>query len=79
MNETFIVGVPTSERTNLVSLAEQIDGASDLVEHRYFDGAGFVEVVLPLVLTPAAWSLVRSWILSRAEVQMSTRVSVKGI
>lgn len=79
MNETFIVGVPTSERDNLIDLAGQVEGASDLAEHRYFDGAEFVEVVLPLVLTPAAWSLLRSWIVSRAEVQKSIRVSVKGI
>lgn len=75
----FILGVPTQEVHDLRALADQVSTDAEFAEHRYFDGATFVEVVLPLALSAGVWATVRTWIRSRAEVLKATRISVDGV
>lgn len=78
-DEVFILGVPTEEARDLRALADQVMSDAEFAEHRYFDGATFVETILPLVLSTATWATVRTWIRSRAEVLKATRISVGGV
>lgn len=60
-------------------LTDQVTSDAEFAEHRYFDGATFVEAILPLLLSTAAWATVRTWIRSRAEILRATRISVGGV
>lgn len=75
----FILGVPTQEAHDLRTLADQVSPDAEFAEHRYFDGATFVEAILPLVLSTATWATIRTWIRARAEVLKATRISVDGV
>jgi hypothetical protein len=79
MTGTFILGVPTADRADLVSLAEQIENDPKYSEYRYFDGAAFVETLLPMVISTATWATLRTWIRARADVQKATRIACQGI
>ncbi len=80
MNDAvFILGVPTQEADDLRTLADQVSPDAEFSEHRYFDGATFVEAILPLALSTATWATVRTWIRARAEVLKATRISVDGV
>lgn len=80
MNDgVFILGVPTQEVHDLRALADQVSTDAEFAEHRYFDGATFAEVIIPLALSTTVWTTVRTWIRSRAEVLKATRVSVDGV
>lgn len=78
-DDVFILGVPTEEARELRAFTGQVLVDAEFAEHRYFDGATFVETILPLVLSTTAWSTVRTWIRSRAEVLKATRISVGGM
>ena len=78
-DDVFILGVPAEEAHDLRTLADQVSTDAEFAEHRYFDGATFVEVLLPLVLSTATWATVRTWIRSRAEVLKATRISMDGV
>lgn len=79
MVDVFILGVPVSDSVELKSLAEGVVTAPEFSEHRYFDGATFVETLLPLVLSTATWATLRTWIRARADAQKVMRVSVDGV
>lgn len=78
-DNVFILGVPTEEARDLRALADQVMSDAEFAEHRYFDGATFVEAILPLALSTATWATVRTWIRSRADVLKATRISVNGM
>jgi hypothetical protein len=78
MGDSFIIGVPVEDRDDLTSLAEELQAKGDLGEHRYFDGATFVEVVLPLVLSGGSWLTIRTWLRTRADKQKAMRVTCRG-
>lgn len=75
----FILGVPTSDVADLAGIAGEVANVSELSEHRYFDGAAFIEALMPTVLSAAAWATLREWIRARAEVRKATRISAGGI
>lgn len=80
MNETCIVSVPAEDREDLAALIDRLPIEEDFGEHRYFDGAVYVEALVPLVsLTSAAWLTLRTWIKARAEVQKAMRVTCRGV
>lgn len=76
---SFILGVPSSDAVELAGVSESLVDEPAFSEHRYFDGAAFVETLLPLMLSTSAWATLRHWIHARAEVQKATRISVGGI
>lgn len=80
MNEdVFILGVPPLDAHDLHAISDLVTNSAEFEEHRYFDGATFIEVILPLVLSTGAWRAVREWIHSRADVQKATRISLDGV
>jgi hypothetical protein len=79
MTETCIVGVPPDDTSDLTTLVSSLEVDGDLAEQRYFDGATFVEVVLPLLLSSSAWKTLRAWIVARADVRKATRIAYRGI
>ena len=79
MNEIFIVGVPTVDSDDLTKLSERLGTSQDFSEQRYFDGATFIEVIVPSVLSAAAWATLRAWIRARADVLKATRVAYRGV
>lgn len=79
MSDVFIIGVPTSDSGDLSQLSQQIGASQDLLEQRYFDGSTFVEFIVPVVLSGAAWATLRTWILARADIRKATRVTLRGI
>lgn len=78
-DDVFILGVPSGESHDLRALTDQVADKAEFAEHRYFDGAAFTEVILPVVQSAAVWLTLRTWIRARAEVRKATRVSVDGI
>jgi hypothetical protein len=74
-----IVGIPVEGRESLVLLADELNLESSIAEHRYFDGADFVDLAVPLILSSGMWLTLSTWIRSRAATQQATRISVGGI
>ncbi len=68
MKDIFIIGVPASESDDLSKLSEQLGTSKDFSEQRYFDGAAYIEVIVPMVLSAAAWATLRAWIRARADI-----------
>lgn len=79
MREPCVVGVPPSDLDELLALAGLLEVEISPMEHRYFDGAAFVEAILPLVFSGTALATFRTWIRARAEVRKATRVTFKGL
>jgi len=79
MSDKFIIGVPAEESDDLSLLANQLGTSHESAEQRYFDGAAYVEVIVPMVLSAAAWATLRTWIRARAEIRKATRVAYKGV
>lgn len=79
MTDAFILGVPTVDDTDLTALTDQIGSPRDFAKQRYFDGAAFIEALVPTALSAAAWATLRGWIRARADVQKATRITIDGI
>lgn len=79
MEDNFILGVPAEDAPDLQALADKITTNPEFYEHRYFDGATFTEVILPIMLSTGGWATLRAWIRSRGQTQRSTRVTIDGI
>lgn len=79
MNEMCIIGVPLDDSAELSSLAASLSLEQDFGEQRYFDGAAYVELVVPLVFSSASWLTLRTWIRARAEVLKAQRVVYDGV
>lgn len=75
MDTVFILGVPPADQEDLLTLATELQATPEFAEHKYFDGAAFVEIVLPIVFTAQAWRTLRTWIQTRGEVAKATRVT----
>ncbi|GHH42141.1 hypothetical protein [Lentzea cavernae] len=78
MADLCVVGVPVKDRADLEGLVRKIPGSGDPFESQFFDGVAFVETVVPIVLSGAAWLTLRTWIQARAEVRKATRISYRG-
>lgn len=79
MSEFCIIGVPESDREDLVELADHLRLDNNFGQHRYFDGSTFVEILLPMLLSTGSWLTLRTWIKARAETQKQMRVTCGGI
>lgn len=79
MNDICIIGVPASESDDLSKLSDQLGTSKDFSEQRYFDGAAYIEVIVPMVLSATAWATLRAWIRARADILKATRVAYRGV
>lgn len=75
----MIVGVPVEDRGDLEALMASIDGAAEFSQHRYIDGATYIEAITQIVFSAAAWATFREWIRARSDVKKATRVTMDGV
>ncbi|WP_129590561.1 hypothetical protein [Cryobacterium aureum] len=78
----IIIGVLPADRDDLADLASSLGRDSDVTEQRYFDGANFLDLLLPLGTTTASataiWATVRTWLITRSDQLKNSRVTYNG-
>lgn len=79
MNDAFILGVPSTDQDDLVELTRKLNKSPEFSEQRYFDGAAFMETLLPMVISAPFWATLTIWIRARADVQKTTRIAFRGV
>lgn len=75
----LIVGVPRTDYEELVNLAAELGQELDTTEQNYFDGADFVDLLVPIIFSGAAWATLRTWIVTRAAQHKLTRITYNGV
>lgn len=76
---SIIVGVPTEDLTGLQALTASLDTGAEFSEHRYIDGATYIEAIVQVAFSTASWATLREWIRARADIRKTTRITFDGV
>jgi hypothetical protein len=77
MTIAIMVQVTEDDTSDLQTLLETANSTSPLIEARPFDGESVVQVML--ILTPATFAALKTWIRSRAEQRKAFKIAYNGI